>query len=113
MYSSYAPDRRRDNGRRDDDRYEESVDEREYDRPRGKAEQVVVRSRDANRYQGALAVSRHSAMMYWLCFADVAASSAVSRPQLHAAGLRRRIGDTRTASAPATAFFVLVSPSQS
>ncbi|KAL5390158.1 hypothetical protein PMIN03_011862 [Paraphaeosphaeria minitans] len=54
MYSSYAPDRRRDDSWRDDDRYERVVEEGEYYGPRGTVQQVAVRTRDANRYPGAV-----------------------------------------------------------
>ena len=71
MYPSYAPDHRRGGGWKEDDMYERTVEEREYYRPNGgtveereyyrlnggAAQQMVVRSRDANRYQGGLVVS--------------------------------------------------------
>ncbi|OAG02076.1 uncharacterized protein CC84DRAFT_1220438 [Paraphaeosphaeria sporulosa] len=54
MYSSYAPGRGRDDGWRDDGRYERVVEDREYYGPRGTVQQMAVRTRDANHYQGAV-----------------------------------------------------------
>jgi hypothetical protein len=64
MYSSYAPDRKGDDGWRDDDWYEKSVEGRDNHGPREKAEQVVVRSGGANRHRGAPAVSSYSPIIH-------------------------------------------------
>ena len=57
MYSSNAPDRRRDTDWRDGG-YERTAEERQYYRPNGgTAQQMIVGSRDTNRNQGALVVS--------------------------------------------------------
>ncbi|KAJ4351985.1 uncharacterized protein N0V89_007331 [Didymosphaeria variabile] len=58
MYSDYAPDRRREGRRRDDDKYGRTVEDREYYGPSATVQQMAVRTRGANRHQGgALVVS--------------------------------------------------------